>query len=72
VSGGKVERAFGLSTRVNRREVAVVEGPWNERFLAELDEFPPDGGHDDQVDAAAHAYNWLHPPGGRPGVRVIR
>lgn len=58
-SGDKDSRAFGFATRVNGRKVALVKGEWNDEFLAELDDFPPDGGHDDQVDAASHAFNWL-------------
>lgn len=71
VTGDKPARAFGLAVRVNSGKVCLVSGPWNEVFLAELDEFPADGAHDDQVDAAAHAFNYLHPPGGRPSVRTV-
>lgn len=58
-SGTKEARAFGLATRVNGRRVVLCAGDWHEAFLAELDEFPPDSGHDDQVDAASHAFNFL-------------
>lgn len=61
VSGDKSTRAFPFAVRVNRGEVCLVKGPWNEAFLAELDDFPPDSGHDDQVDAASHAFNFLAP-----------
>lgn len=70
VTGDKATRAFSLATRVNRRQVALVQGPWNEAFLAELDEFPGDA-HDDQVDAAAHAYNHLTGGPGRTRLRVL-
>ena len=33
----------------------------DEAFLQELDDFPDPGAHDDQVDAAAHGYNFLRP-----------
>lgn len=37
----------------------VIDGSWDfEAFISELEIFP-DGEHDDQVDAAAGAYNWL-------------
>ncbi|MGE3448675.1 MAG: phage terminase large subunit [Microbacteriaceae bacterium] len=58
-SGTKEARAFGLATRVNGRRVVLCAGDWHEQFLAELDDFPPDSGHDDQVDAASHAFNFL-------------
>lgn len=64
VSGDKTTRAFGFATRVNGRKVSLVQGHWNDLFLAELDEFPPDSGHDDQVDAAAHGFNHLSPKSG--------
>jgi predicted phage terminase large subunit-like protein len=35
-----------------------VRGPWNEAFLAELENFP-EGLHDDQVDAASDAFDEL-------------
>lgn len=60
VSGDKEARAFMFASRVNQGDGRMVVGDWNETFLRELDEFP-DGGHDDQVDAAAHAYNHLVP-----------
>lgn len=61
VSGNKETRAFNLATRVNDGKVSLVTGSWNDEFLAELDVFPPEVEHDDQVDAASHAYNLLAP-----------
>jgi len=68
VTGGKEVRAFELATRINRHQVALLEGPWNDHLLAELDEFPNPEIHDDQVDAAAHAFN--HLANVRPGARM--
>lgn len=69
VTGSKVVRAFHFAAAVNDGRVSLVAGPWNEEFLAELDDFP-EGGHDDQVDAAAHGYNHLV-PAGRLRVRLL-
>lgn len=71
VSGDKAARALALAVRVNRGQCRIVKGPWNDTFLAELDEFPDvEGtGHDDQVDAAAHAFNYLDKGTGGPRLR---
>ena len=39
----------------------IVRGPWNEAFLTELENFTgtDQDGHDDQVDAAADAFDEL-------------
>lgn len=66
VSGDKEARAFMFASRVNQGDARMVVGPWNDTFLDEADYFP-DGGHDDQVDAAAHAYNHLVPRIRKPG-----
>lgn len=71
VSGDKATRAFPLAVRVNKGKVALLRGPWNDAFLAELDEFPGPDVHDDQVDAAAHAYNHLAGGPARPRVRYL-
>lgn len=71
VTGDKATRAFPLAVRVNRGKVALLRGPWNDAFLAELDEFPGPDAHDDQVDAAAHAYNHLAGGPASPRVRFL-
>jgi predicted phage terminase large subunit-like protein len=38
--------------------VRLVRGPWNQAFISEAENFPKVA-HDDQVDAAAGAFNWL-------------
>ena len=60
VSGGKEARAFMFASRVNQGDGRMVLGDWNQAFLDEADDFP-EATHDDQVDAAAHAYNHLVP-----------
>lgn len=57
-TGNKVTRAGPLSAQVEQGNVKLVKGQWNEVFLNELENFP-DGAHDDQVDAAAGAFNYL-------------
>jgi predicted phage terminase large subunit-like protein len=54
----KVTRALSLSAQWLAGNVKVIRGPWNDAFLTECDAFPR-GKHDDQVDAAAIAFNEL-------------
>jgi predicted phage terminase large subunit-like protein len=58
-TGDKVARAGPFASQVKAGNVRLVRGPWNEAFLRELHAFPTKGAADDQVDAAAHAYNQL-------------
>jgi predicted phage terminase large subunit-like protein len=58
VQKDKVTRASPLSAQCEAGNVKLVRGPWNEKFLAELEQFP-DGKHDDQVDAASGAFYLL-------------
>ena len=60
VTGGKEVRAFHFASSCNDRRVSVLEADWNHEFFSELDDFPH-GDKDDQVDAAAHAFNHLAP-----------
>ena len=54
VTGSKMERARPLSAAAEAGNVSLVRGSWNESFLDECCVFP-EGGHDDQVDAASGA-----------------
>ena len=56
VTGDKVTRAEPFAAQWQQGNVLLLEGAWNEAFLAELEGFP-DALHDDQVDAAADAFN---------------
>lgn len=58
VSGDKATRASGLAAQINAGNVRLVKGAWNSDFLEELRQFPQ-GKNDDQVDAAADAFNEL-------------
>ena len=66
VTGPKIERWGPLSAQAGAGgqgdygNVALVEGEWNAEFLDELELAGSEAGvHDDQVDAAAGAYNKL-------------
>lgn len=58
ITGDKATRASGLAAQVNAGNVRLVKGAWNAAFIEELRQFPQ-GKHDDQVDAAADAFNEL-------------
>ncbi len=61
VSGSKVSRADPLAAQLNGGNVKLLRAGWNRDFLQELQTFPH-GTHDDQVDAAADAFNELCRP----------
>jgi predicted phage terminase large subunit-like protein len=58
VTQNKIARASPLSAQCEAGNVLLVRGTWNEAFLSELEAFP-DGGNDDQVDAASGAFKRL-------------
>lgn len=60
-SGSKAVRARGWADRVNVGNVRLLRGPWNRDFIEEHRKFREDGthDHDDQIDAAADAFNEL-------------
>ena len=58
VTGSKEHRALPLASQAQAGNVKLVKGPWNEAFLLEAENFP-DGGHDDQIDAGADAFDEL-------------
>lgn len=58
-SSDKVTRALPFSGAVAGGLVSIVQAPWNKAFTQELEAFGPRCEHDDQVDAAALAYNVL-------------
>lgn len=64
-SGDKVQRATPVAAQAEIGNMSIVQGPWNEAFLNELETFP--SGYQDQVDALSRAF--AHFIGGpRPGV----
>lgn len=61
-TGDKGTRAEPFAAQLEAGNVFLLRGPWNEEFIEELCGFPI--GHDDQVDAASGAFNFLT---GTPG-----
>lgn len=61
-TGDKETRASGLAAQAEARMVKIKPALWNKAFLEELSLFPL-GTNDDQVDAAADAFNGLLGPG---------
>lgn len=57
-TGDKVTRADSLASQVNAGNVIMLKAPWNRDFIDECNPFP-NGSYDDQVDAAARAFNRL-------------
>jgi predicted phage terminase large subunit-like protein len=50
----KISFAKPLSSQAEAGNVKMVRGPWNERFLSQMEAFPPEPpGHDDIPDAAS-------------------
>jgi predicted phage terminase large subunit-like protein len=73
VSGAKETRARAFAAQVNAGNVRIVRGDWNKVFLKELQGFPQ-GKNDDQVDAAADAFNEIALPApetGKPGYNPL-
>lgn len=60
-TGDKVTRATPLASQINAGNVMILRGPWNKDFVDEVRLFP-NGSNDDQVDAAARAFNGLLAP----------
>lgn len=55
----KVTRASPLASQWQAGNVTLIEGAWNEEYLSEMENFPTETGHDDQVDASSGAFNML-------------
>lgn len=55
-TGDKVTYAKPLSAAAQKGNVKLVRGPWIGEFLDELEPFPREGIHDDQVDAVSKAF----------------
>jgi len=58
MTGDKVTRASAFAAQVEAGNVVLLRNAWNDDFVNELGDFPR-GKHDDQVDAAADAFNDL-------------
>lgn len=55
----KVERSKPVSSAAEHGLLHLVEASWNKQFIDELENFPQEGVHDDQVDALSGAFNYL-------------
>lgn len=58
-TGPKSERARPFASYWRAGRVRIVSGPWNGPYLSELEAFPQEAAHDDQVDASSLAYSEL-------------
>lgn len=63
VSGDKVTRAGPASSQAEAGNISVLRAPWNDVFFAELEAFPNEMTHDDQVDALSDAVDEFIPGG---------
>ena len=57
----KLTRAMPLLAQAEAGNVWLLRGEWNRAWLDEAAAFP-EGEHDDQMDATAHAFNLLARP----------
>jgi len=64
--GNKVLRADPYAVQVNSGNVALLEGPWNNDYISELQYFPHST-YKDQVDASSGAFALLTKPNIRVG-----
>ncbi|KKN04275.1 hypothetical protein LCGC14_1099040 [marine sediment metagenome] len=58
-TGDKLVRGRGFASACEAGNVFLIEGGWNEEFLAEMEAIGSDTDHDDQWDATVGAYNYL-------------
>ena len=56
-TGDKETRAKPMAAAVANGNVRLLRGAWNTDFIDEMSAFPEANTHDDQVDAAVHAFN---------------
>lgn len=59
-TGDKLTRFGGFSAQAEAGNVFYIRGPWNERWLSELEGFP-EAPHDDDADSTSRAFNALIP-----------
>jgi predicted phage terminase large subunit-like protein len=68
--GYKNEQAMALASYAEAGNVYIVNGPWVEEFLDEIEVYP-DGLHDDQLRACIGIFNELIGAGGETNVRWL-
>lgn len=59
MTGDKVTRAGSFSSAAEHGIVKIVKGEWNDTFLTHLEQFPPEVGSPDIVDASVEAFHEL-------------
>lgn len=59
-STNKVNRADPVSAQAESGNIKLISAAWNDSFLAELENFPDNKFHDDQVDGLSMAYNFIN------------
>lgn len=70
-TGSKTDRALPLTSQVNGKQVAVLKlASWLREFKQELSIFSETCPFDDQVDACAHALDYLASTGARVSIGV--
>lgn len=57
-TGDKEARAYGFASQLGAGNVWVLNRPWAQAFLEELQWFP-NGKYSDQVDASSGGFNWI-------------
>lgn len=57
-TGDKLTRFGGFSAQAEAGNVFYLRGPWNDRWLMELEGFP-EAAHDDDADSTSRAFNTL-------------
>jgi predicted phage terminase large subunit-like protein len=65
VKGTKFERSQPFRAAAEAGNIKLLRSAWNEAFLEECEQFSPDEReyeHDDQIDAACGAFNYLTAP----------
>lgn len=72
VTGDKITRFSPFSAQAEAGNVRVVRAPWNERWFTQLENFPPEQGHDDDADSTAEAFNELAGPRPTSKTRTVK
>ena len=75
VKGSKFERSQPFRSAAEAHHIKLLRGAWNDDFLDECEQFSPDEReytHDDQVDAACGAFNFLKTPQPFEYIRIPR
>jgi predicted phage terminase large subunit-like protein len=64
-TGSKTERAGAFSSAAEAGNITLLNAPWNNTYLDEVEAFP-EGSHDDQTDASTGAFTQFKKPVANP------